>query len=98
MVRHTIVFNIREDATHEECLAIIGKGKEMLSQIPGVLNVAHGVAVAEQPRYRYTFMIDFENEDVIPYYKHHPIHVEYADTWFRPLAVDRVTTDYRMEP
>lgn len=96
MIRHLIVFNIRQGATHEDCLAVIAKGMEQLLQIPGVLNLGFGVAVREDARYKYQLAIDFADEGVIESYKHHPIHVAYADRFFRPLATDRITTDYKL--
>jgi hypothetical protein len=96
VIKHLIVFNIREDATHQDCLGMLEKGEKELSQIPGVTNVTYGVAVAENAKFKYTIIVDFENESVIESYKHHPIHVKFADEDFRPMAVDRITTDYEI--
>jgi len=97
MIRHLIVFNIREGATNEECLAVIARGREQLLQIPGVIRLSFGTAVKEDARYRYNLAVDFQDESVIELYKHHPIHVAYADDYFRPLATDRITIDYTLE-
>jgi fructose-bisphosphate aldolase class II len=96
MIRHLIVFNSREGATREECLELAERGKQQLSLIPGVIAVSFGSAVLEEAKYQYVFIIDFTDESIIELYKHHPIHVEFADTWFRPFAVDRITTDFKM--
>ncbi|UVI30954.1 Dabb family protein [Paenibacillus spongiae] len=96
MIKHLIVFNPHDQATHEDCLAMLAKGKKELSQIPGVVKVSYGVAVAANAKYKYTFEALFENESVIETYKHHPIHVKFADEDFRPMAVDRITTDYEI--
>ncbi|MFC5466409.1 Dabb family protein [Lederbergia graminis] len=96
MIKHLIVFNIREDATHEECIEMLEKGKRVLSEIPGVLGVTYGTAVAENAKYKYTIAVDFRDRSVIETYRDHPIHVEFADEHFRPMAVDRITTDYEI--
>jgi len=97
MIRHLIVFNISETATHEDCLKVVARGREQLMQIPGVVRFSFGTSVQENAKYRYNLAIDFQDERVIEFYKHHPIHVAYADDYFRPLAADRITTDYVIE-
>ncbi len=94
MVRHLIVFNIRKGAAAEECLEMAEEGRVVLSQIPGVLHVSFGVAMEDDARYKYSFVIDFADASVIESYKHHPLHVRFADERFRPLCPDRMTTDY----
>ncbi|MCC3374194.1 Dabb family protein [Cohnella sp. REN36] len=97
MIRHLIVFNIREGATHQDCLKMIEIGKKELMTIPGVIGISFGTACSETARYRYTLSVEFESMDVIEFYKYHPAHVAFADQHFRPLATDRITTDYRLE-
>ena len=96
MIRHLIVFNRRADATEEECLAMAKRGKEELARVPGVLNVSFGVAILANARYRYTFVIDLVDEEALRVYQTHPFHLAFADTYFRPLAPDRITTDYQL--
>lgn len=96
MIRHLIVFNIREGATHEECLAMAERGRLELGRIPGVISVSFGVALKKGVRYRYTFVIDLIDEQALADYQHHPLHVAFADIHFRPLAIDRITTDYEL--
>ena len=96
MIRHLIVFNIRDGATHEECLAMAEHGRIVLARIPGVLQVSFGVALVQTARYRYNFTIDLENEQAVQQYQVHPLHVAFADEHFRPLAPDRITIDYQL--
>jgi len=96
MIRHLIVFNIRPGATHEECLAMAELARQELAQIPDVMDISFGTSLAENARYRYTIVIDLRNEEALRQYRDHPIHVAFADTHFRPLAVDRITTDYEL--
>ncbi len=98
-VKHLIVFNapqVPPDKQDDTCLAMARQAREVLTQIPGVTGVAFGVAVSERPAYRYLLIVEFAEEGVIASYRDHPIHVRFANEVFRPLAVDRITTDYRM--
>ncbi len=94
MIRHIIVFNAT--APHEQVLAMAERAKSVLGAILGVTEVRFGVAVAAQARYRYCFDIGFVDEATIERYLTHPDHVRFADEEFRPIAPDRVTTDYRL--
>ena len=96
MIRHLIVFNTPAEVSREQCLAMAGLARQELSQIPGVLHVSFGVAIAENARYRYHFTIDLRDERSLRTYQDHPIHVAFANNHFRPLAPERITTDYEL--
>ena len=95
MIRHLIVFNA--DAPAEQVRAMAERGKRELGSVPGVTDVRFGEAVGDSARYRYVFDIGFADEATIDVYKQHPAHVRFADEHFRPMAADRVTTDYRID-
>jgi fructose-bisphosphate aldolase class II len=94
-IEHVIVYNtsVNEPAVVEEMLR---KGKGQLSTIPGVLDVQIGKAIRDQGAYRYCWLIRFAHESVVESYRTHPIHVAYADTFFRPIAADRISNDYEI--
>lgn len=94
MIRHLLVFNTAAGVTHEECVAMAEKGRQELSRISGVLQVSFGVALKENARYRYNFVIDLIDEQALRNYIEDPIHVKFANELFRPMAPDRITTDY----
>jgi fructose-bisphosphate aldolase class II len=94
-VEHVIVYNTRSDDP-DVIDDMLNRGKQDLSKIPGVLQVQIGKSVNAQSKYRYCWLIRFAHEQVIESYKSHPIHVAYADKHFRPLAEDRITTDYEI--
>ena len=96
MIRHLLIFNTRDDVTHEQCLAMAELAHQELSRIPGVVQVSFGIAVAENARYRYNFTIDLDDEQALRVYQDHPIHVAFANSHFRPMAPDRITTDYKV--
>jgi fructose-bisphosphate aldolase class II len=94
-VEHVIVYNSNE-SDPSVIQIMLRKGKEQLSSIPGVLDVRIGRATDEKSKYRYCWLIRFAHESVIESYKTHPVHVAYADSYFRPIAADRVTNDYEI--
>jgi len=95
VIRHVIVFNA--DAPAGRVRAMAERARPILGAIRGVTDVRFGVAVADAASYRYFFDIGFEDESVIDSYRQDPAHVRFAEEEFRPLARDRVTTDYRLE-
>jgi hypothetical protein len=95
MIRHVIVFNAEEPP--EAVRAMAEEAKRVLARIPGVTEVRFGVATAEKARYRYLFDIGLVDEAALAAYQRDPIHVSFAEGRFRPLAPDRVTTDFVLE-
>jgi fructose-bisphosphate aldolase class II len=94
LIRHVIVFNAT--APEAEVRAMAARAKEVLGALPGVSEVRFGVALAEAARYRYFFDIGLQDEQALDTYRHHPLHLRFADDEFRPMAPDRITTDYRL--
>jgi len=92
VVEHLILFNA--EASPEEVRGMVRKAQEVLLKIPGVCGLRYGEALSKGARYRYWLSILFEGPEVVPFYRDHPLHVEFADTVFRPMAQDRITTDY----
>jgi fructose-bisphosphate aldolase class II len=71
----------------------------VLGAIPGVRRVFTGDAVQESAGYRYTWLVKFCHPAVIDSYREHLDHVTFADSFFRPIAGDRISIDYQaVEP
>lgn len=94
-VEHLIVYNTT-GVSEARVDAMMTRGREVLSRIPGVRRVATGRAVTEDVRYRCCWMIEFANEKVIDSYRDDPDHVAFADELFRPIAPDRLSIDYEL--
>jgi len=92
-VQHVIIYNVsgKDDA---EIAAIMHEGKRILSGIPGVRHVITGTAVRDGAKYRYSWLIEFVHEKVIDSFRDDPVHVDFADRLFRPIAGDRISIDY----
>jgi fructose-bisphosphate aldolase class II len=94
-VEHVIVYNSSE-SDPAVIQIMLRKGKQQLSTIPGVLDVRIGRATNDKSKYRYCWLVSFAHESVIESYKSHPVHVAYADSYFRPIAEDRLSNDYKI--
>lgn len=92
-VQHVILYNA-EVATDQEVEAVMAEGRAALARIPGVRRVLTGWALAEKPRYRFCWLVEFASPSVIESYRDHPLHRAFADDSFRPLAPDRVSIDF----
>lgn len=95
-VEHTILYNT-DGLPEAEVEALMARGREVLSRIPGVRRVASGRALTGKAQFRYCWLIEFAHPKVIDSYRDHPEHVEYANRLFRPVALDRLSTDYQIE-
>lgn len=93
-VDHVILYNVQGLDT-AQTHAMMAKGREMLSAIPGVRKVVTGDAVQADAQYRHAWLIRFCHEAVIESYRQHPEHVAFADNAFRPYAGGRISIDYK---
>jgi fructose-bisphosphate aldolase class II len=95
MIRHLIVFNAEESP--EAVRTMAEEAKHVLGSIPGVFEVRFGVAMTDKARYRYLFDIGLVDEAALAAYQRDPIHIDFAEGRFRPLAPDRITTDFLLQ-
>lgn len=95
-VEHLIIYNVTGINEHEVD-AMLTEGRQTLGTIPGVREVITARAIKEDARYRYTWLIRFCHPAVIDSYREHPLHVDFADRLFRPIAGDRISIDYQWD-
>ena len=93
-VEHLIIYNV-DGITEHQANTMMSEGRNILSTIPGVLEVTTGCAIQHDAMYRYTWLIRFCHSAVIESYRDHPKHVAFADTLFRPVAGERISIDYQ---
>ncbi len=91
-VEHLIFYNLT--CSDWDAAQLIAEGERVLATIPGVRKIFAGKTVDESDRFHYCWRVKFASPAVIDTYREHPVHVKYADTWFRPNAGDRVTIDF----
>lgn len=94
-VAHVIGFNV-QGCTPEQTADLLRHGRTELAEIPGVRRVATGEAEADDARYRQLWLVEFAHPQVITSYRDHPRHRAFADRYFRPVAADRLSIDYRL--
>lgn len=100
MVKHVILWNLKDEFSEEEKEAIkagIKSGLEGLKgQVPGLLEIA--VHTNGLPSSNADLMLDsaFENEEALKGYAVHPAHVEVADTKVRPFTKTRACLDFEI--
>ena len=100
MVKHVILWTLKEEFSEEEKETIkagIKEGLEGLKgQIPGLLDIqvnTNGLASSNAD-----LMLDstFESEEALKGYAVHPAHVAVADGKVRPYTASRVCLDYEI--
>ncbi|ADH65077.1 hypothetical protein Mesil_3261 (plasmid) [Allomeiothermus silvanus DSM 9946] len=91
-VLHTILFNTRLDEAGVR--ALFEQAQQQLGPIPGVRGFTFGQATGPGARYRYLLQVHFADAEVITQYRDHPVHQDFARRVFRPVAEDRLTTDF----
>ncbi len=98
MVKHVILWTLKEELTAEEKIQIkagIKEGLEgLMGQIPGLLEIkvyTEGLASSNAD-----LMLDssFADEDALKGYAVHPAHVAVADGKVRPYTAIRSCLDY----
>lgn len=90
-VEHLIIYNTTSNDQITAELA--ANGRQVLDNIPGVRATWSGTAIKTDAQYQWFWLIRFANPQVIDSYREHPEHVNYADTYFRPNAADRISID-----
>jgi fructose-bisphosphate aldolase class II len=92
-VDHVIIYNV-DTAAQANVAAMMAEGRRVLSGIPGVREVFTGRALTDGARYAFSWNVRFCHPAVIDTYREHSDHKAFADTWFRPVAADRISIDY----
>ena len=98
MVKHIILWQLKDELSGEEELKVKKEIKEglesLVGKIPGLIDVkvqTEGLSTSNAD-----VMLDstFENEDALKKYAIHPDHVYVADTYVRPYVTERACLDY----
>ena len=100
MVRHVIVWTLKEEFVGDEKAKIIAEIKEGLEGLKGVVPglVESKVNTIGLASSNSDLMLDslFENEDALKGYSVHPAHVAVADGKVRPFVKNRSCFDYEV--
>ncbi len=100
MVRHVIVWTLKEEYVGDEKAKIIAEIKEGLEGLKGVVPGIVEIKVNTEglPSSNGDLMLDslFENEDALKGYSVHPAHVAVAEGKVRPFVRNRSCFDYEV--
>ena len=101
MVKHIILWNLKDEFTEEQKADIragIKEGLEGLAgQIPGLIDIS--VRTEYLPSSTVDVMLDttFESAEALKNYSTHPKHVAVADSKVRPYTAVRSCIDYEVQ-
>lgn len=98
MVKHVILWQLKEDLSAQEKAEVkagIKEGLEGLAgKIPGLLEIHVQTEGLETSNADVMLDSSFENEESLKGYATHPEHVKVADGKVRPYTANRVCMDY----
>ena len=100
MVKHVIIWNLKEslsDTEKEEVKKGAKEGLEnLIGKIPGLIDIK--VNTVGLPSSNADMMLDstFESAEALKGYSKHPEHVAVADSKVRPFTASRVCMDYEV--
>lgn len=98
MVRHVILWKLKESLSEEEKKKIAEGIKEnleaLVGKVPGLVSL--DIVTQAMASSNADVMLDslLENEEALKDYQKHPEHVKAADTYVRPYTEVRMCIDY----
>jgi len=101
MVRHVILFKIKEEIQGQEKEAVLKNAKEnlegLVGKVPGLLT-CHVYTNPLPSSSGADYMLDttFESEAALLGYRDHPNHVAVANTYVRPFIAVRTCMDFEI--
>lgn len=93
MVKHIVLYTLKEDVNKAEAVAIIRSVLEpLVGKIPGLLHLEIRQAFNGMD---YALYSEFESRQALENYAKHPLHLE-AKTHFHYFIATRVAADYEL--
>ena len=93
MVRHIVLYTLKEGVDMDEAVAMIGAHLEpLVGKIPGLLKMEVRRCFAGCD---YALYSEFEKAEDVPAYRAHPLHQE-AKSHFHHLLATRLSADYEV--
>ncbi len=100
MVKHVILWTLKDELSAEEKVRIkqeIKEGLEALKgKIPGIVEIKVNIEGLASSNADLMLDSTFEDEDALKNYSTHPDHVAVADTKVRPYSKIRSCLDYEV--
>lgn len=93
MVKHIVVYTIKEEYDKDEAVKLIASKLEpLVGQIPGLLKMEVRRCFAGMD---YALYSEFERPEDVKAYRAHPLHQE-AKSHFHHMLATRVSADYEV--
>lgn len=93
MVKHIVLYTLKEDVNREEAVAVVRSVLEpLVGKIPGLLHLEIRQAFNGMD---YALYSEFESREALENYAKHPLHLE-AKTHFHHFIATRVAADYEL--
>ena len=100
MVKHVILWTLKDELSAEEKVAIkqgIKEGLEGLKgKVPGIVEIKVNINGLESSNADLMLDSTFESEEALKNYATHPAHVDVADNKVRPYTQERRCIDYKI--
>ena len=100
MVKHIILWKLRDELSSAEKTVVIKNIKEQLESLAGKIPGLTEIIVRTEPlaSSNAEVMLDstLESEEALKGYQTHPEHVKVANTYVRPYTEVRMCMDYKM--
>lgn len=100
MVKHIILWNLKDELTDVEKAKIKIEAKtnleSLVGQIPGLIDLNIQTTYYESSNVDLMLDSTFESVDALKQYSIHPKHVEMADKYVRPYTSKRSCIDYEI--
>lgn len=93
MVKHIVLYTLKEDVNKAEAVAVVRSVLEpLVGKIPGLLHLEIRRAFNGMD---YALYSEFESREALVNYAKHPLHLE-AKTHFHHFIATRVAADYEL--
>ncbi len=95
MVKHIILWKLKDEANTAEVKAGIKQGLEgLMGKIPGLVEIKVQTTCLDSSNVDVMLYSVFESAEALKGYSVHPAHVEVADTKVRPFTATRSCIDF----
>ena len=97
MVKHIILWNLKDEFNNDEVKQGIKSGIEsLMGVIPGLLEISVQTEKLDSSTADVMLYSVFESEEALKNYAVHPAHVEVANTKVRPFTQSRACLDFEV--
>ncbi len=98
MVKHIILWRLKEGLSPDEKQTVLQNAKRELEQLKGKINglmeIQLEISSLSSSNADMMLYSTFDNEDALKQYQSHPSHQAVANTFVRPFTAERLCLDF----